>query len=154
MALARRANGFTLIEVMLVVALVGILAMIAVPTYVSYIGDREITETITDIRDLEKEIELFKLEWRQYPSDLSALGLADLEDPWGNPYQYLNLTDGSPGTAGKARKDKFLVPINSSYDLYSMGPDGASVAPLTAAASRDDIVRANDGGFVGVASEY
>jgi general secretion pathway protein G len=55
---------------------------------------------------------------------------------------------------GQQRKDRNLVPINSDYDLYSMGPDGRSVSPLTAQASRDDIIRANDGGFVGKASDY
>ena len=55
---------------------------------------------------------------------------------------------------GKLRKDKFLVPLNSDYDLYSMGPDGKSVPPLTAKASRDDILRANDGEFFGPAHLY
>lgn len=52
------------------------------------------------------------------------------------------------------RKDHSLVPINSDYDLYSMGPDGKSQAPLTANASRDDIIRANNGAFYGKASNY
>ena len=55
---------------------------------------------------------------------------------------------------GHARKDHSLVPINTDFDLYSMGPDGRSSPPLTAKASRDDIVRANDGAFVGVAADY
>jgi general secretion pathway protein G len=74
-----------------------------------------------------------------------------LLDPWGAPYVYLNL-DGVP--IGLMRKDQALVPINSDYDLYSKGPDGASVAPLTAMASRDDIVRGNNGAFIGVAADY
>ncbi len=52
------------------------------------------------------------------------------------------------------RKDRFLVPLNTGFDLYSMGPDGRSVAPLTAAASRDDVVWANDGAFIGPASDF
>ncbi len=52
------------------------------------------------------------------------------------------------------RKDRFLVPLNSDFDLYSKGPDRKSVPPLTAEASRDDIIRANDGGYIGLASEY
>ena len=55
---------------------------------------------------------------------------------------------------GQARKDRFLVPINSDYDLYSMGPDGGSVPPLTAALSRDDIIRANNGDYFGLASGF
>ena len=61
---------------------------------------------------------------------------------------------GGGGGMGQARKVKFLVPINSRYDLYSMGKDGASVSPLTAKSSRDDIIMANDGGFVGLAKNY
>ena len=65
-----------------------------------------------------------------------------MTDPWGHAYQYTSHTDGS--TRGSWRKDKNIVPINSDFDLYSMGKDGTSVPPLTAQASRDDIVRAND----------
>ena len=78
----------------------------------------------------------------------------DMRDPWDNPYEYLNVQSNAPGTKGKRRKDKNLVPINSDYDLYSCGPDGVSVPPLTAMASRDDIIRANNGAFVGVAADY
>jgi general secretion pathway protein G len=46
------------------------------------------------------------------------------------------------------------VPINTDFDLYSMGPDGRSAPPLTASDSRDDIVRANNGRFVGIAADY
>ena len=52
------------------------------------------------------------------------------------------------------RKDRFLIPINTSFDLYSMGKDGKSAAPLTAQASQDDVIWANDGSFVGLASQY
>ncbi len=52
------------------------------------------------------------------------------------------------------RKDRFLVPINSDYDLYSKGKDGESKAPLSPKVSHDDIIRANDGAFVGLASEF
>jgi general secretion pathway protein G len=55
---------------------------------------------------------------------------------------------------GQMRKDRFLVPINSTYDLYSKGKDGRSVMGLTANDSRDDIIRANDGAFIGLASDY
>jgi general secretion pathway protein G len=54
----------------------------------------------------------------------------------------------------QTRKDKNLVPLNSDFDLYSKGPDGESVPALTAGVSRDDIVRANDGAFIGVAADY
>ncbi|MFQ5930741.1 MAG: prepilin-type cleavage/methylation domain-containing protein, partial [Acidobacteriota bacterium] len=88
------------------------------------------------------------------PGDLDQLGRGDLRDPWGNPYQYLNFGTLGKGGKGKMRKDKFLVPINSRYDLYSMGKDGKSTPPLTAKNSWDDVIRANDGAFLGLGSEY
>ena len=75
-----------------------------------------------------------------------------MRDPWGNADQYLSHDDVKG--KGNFRKDKNIVPINSDYDLYSMGPDGDSVPPLTATPSRDDIVRANNGRFVGIAADY
>jgi general secretion pathway protein G len=57
-------------------------------------------------------------------------------------------------TTGQVRKDRFLVPINSDYDLYSVGPDGMSASPLTAKISQDDIIRASDGLFIGRACDF
>jgi general secretion pathway protein G len=75
-----------------------------------------------------------------------------MRDPWGNPYQYVNHDDKA--SRGKWRRDKNIVPINTDFDVFSMGKDGDSRPPLTAKASRDDIVRANNGRFTGLASEY
>jgi general secretion pathway protein G len=79
-------------------------------------------------------------------------GFGAHSDPWGRPHQFTKL-QGINGK-GKARKDKNLNPLNADYDLYSVGPDGLTALPLTAKAARDDIVRANNGAFVGVASDY
>jgi general secretion pathway protein G len=46
------------------------------------------------------------------------------------------------------------VPINSDFDFYSMGKDGRTTAPLTAAQSQDDVIRASDGGFIGLGKDY
>jgi general secretion pathway protein G len=61
---------------------------------------------------------------------------------------------GRGGAIGQARKDRFLVPLNSTFDLYSMGKDGESQPPVSARVSHDDIIRANDGGFVGLAARF
>lgn len=50
--------------------------------------------------------------------------------------------------------DRSLHPLNSDFDLYSMGKDGNTAKPITAKISQDDIIRANDGGFVGLARRY
>ncbi len=99
-------------------------------------------------------IDLYRTNNRVFPNSLADINMAGKLDPWNHPYKYLNLSPVPHGMNGKVRKDKNLVPINSDFDLYSMGKDGASQAPLTAAASRDDVVRANDGRFVGLASDY
>ena len=47
-----------------------------------------------------------------------------------------------------------MVPVNSDYDLYSMGADGDSQTPFTAEASQDDIVRCGNGSYIGLVSNY
>jgi general secretion pathway protein G len=65
----------------------------------------------------------------------------------------VNIVAAGPGN-GDCRKDGKPNPLNSDYDLYSMGADGDSMGPLSATASRDDIVRANNGAFIGLGEEY
>ena len=60
----------------------------------------------------------------------------------------------APHGNGHARKDKVLKPLNSDFDLYSVGPDGQTQASLTSSVSRDDVVRARDGAFIGTAAEF
>ena len=74
-------------------------------------------------------------------------------DPWGRPYAYLNIAAAGGGVGG-FRKDKNLNPLNTDFDLYSSGKDGASSGPLSAQDSRDDIVRANNGSFIGKGEDY
>lgn len=145
-------DGFTLLELMVVIALLGILSGIGIPTYNSYIEKAKIFRTMSEIKLLEKEIKEFQEENGFFPDSLDDIRRGDLKDPWGNNYQYLNI-ETSTGL-GKMRKDRFLVPLNTDFDLYSMGKDGDSQSPLTAEVSHDDIIRANDGEYIGIASEY
>ena len=146
--------GFTLIELMIAMGIAGLLAVIAIPNYLSYKDRATIANVVTEIKILEKQIAAYVVDNGHLPNSLGDLGGAVPTDPWGNPYQYLNIADAPKGGKGKMRKDHFMVPVNSDYDLYSMGKDGKSVSPFTAKASRDDIVRANNGGFVGPVSEF
>ena len=148
----RVARGVTLIELLIVLAIISTLSAIAVPTFQAYIDKTRVTRAMADIQMISLEISAYQAENDAVPASLAEVGYDTLRDPWGNLYQYLNI-ETAQGT-GKLRKDKFLVPINSDYDLYSMGKDGESQAPLTAKASRDDIIRANDGGYIGLASGY
>ena len=146
------SRGFTLIELMVGVAIVVVLALIALPAYSEYVERTRVNHAIADIRVLSAMVRKYDDDNREVPSSLAAAGAAGMRDPWGRPYVYLKL--GDPGAAAKARKNKNLVPINSEFDLYSMGKDGDTKPPLTAKPSHDDVVFANDGGFVGLASAY
>jgi general secretion pathway protein G len=122
-----RQGGFTLIEIMVVVVILGILAAIVVPNIMDAPDKARVTKAKQDLRVLESALELYKLDNFNYPS--SQQGLEALvappsgdppapnwkqggyikalpKDPWGNPYQYLY-----PGTHGE-------------IDLFSFGADG------------------------------
>ncbi len=148
------SDGLTVAELCIALAIVATLAAIAVPAYSDVMERARIIKAIADIRTLEGEIAVFESNQRRLPMDLVEIGHGGLRDPWGRPYEYLNFAAGGPGARGRMRKDRFLVPLNSAYDLYSTGKDGDSKPPLTAKASWDDVVRANDGGYVGLASSY
>ncbi|HEY3381968.1 MAG TPA: prepilin-type N-terminal cleavage/methylation domain-containing protein [Vicinamibacterales bacterium] len=145
-------TGFTLLELLLVVGLLGTLAAISIPTYFRALERARVTRAIGDIKNISLTISVRMVQTGTYPDSLADAGFADLLDPWGHSYQYLKLF-GTKNRGG-ARKDKNLVPLNDDFDLYSMGKDGASAGPLTAKASRDDVVRANSGGFIGLAADY
>jgi general secretion pathway protein G len=110
-----------------------------------------VARATADIRILDSEIGVFQAGKGRLPTSLAEIGRGTLKDPWGNPYEYLEFAAGPPGLV---RKDLSLVPLNSTYDLYSKGKDGQSQPALTASVSRDDIIRANDGGYIGPASGY
>lgn len=139
---------------MSVVAITAVLTTVAYGSYSSAIERAKIAQATVDIAKIHSAIEKYRLNHNdKLPASLAELGL-DLKDPWGEAYAYLNF-DTLPGKAkGPVRKDHNLVPLNSRYDLYSKGPDRVSRPPLTARASRDDIILANDGMFIGPASDY
>lgn len=120
-----KQTGFTLIEIMVVVVILGILAALVVPKIMSRPDDARITKVKQDIQAISAALELYRLDNFIYPDTdegLEALVTrpasdpknwkeggylaSNPTDPWGNPYQYL-----SPGT-------------RSEFDLYSLGADG------------------------------
>lgn len=147
------SQGFTLIELLITMAVILTLAALAVPNLMSAWNQARTAKAIGDINTIEDEIAAYQnLNNGALPDDLSQIGYGNYLDPWGNPYQYLNHSTMKGN--GQARKDRFLVPLNADYDLYSMGPDGKSSPPITASPSQDDIIRAANGSYVGPAADF
>jgi general secretion pathway protein G len=150
----RYSRAYTLIELALVVIMVGLVYGMVAPAARYYIDKAKETVIENVIEDMAESIDDYFNLNGQYPDSLvDVFGEIPL-DEWGNPYQYLRINGGPKKGKGKLRKDKNLVPINSDYDLYSMGPDGKSASPLTASISKDDIVRGRNGTFFGVAADF
>lgn len=132
----RRPSGFTIIEILLAVAILGIIAAFAVSAYQNYYYQAQVTAAIGGIKSLEVVITQFQSDNAgALPDSLSDVGAGNKLDPWGHPYQYLIIPTGKVKGPKLERKDKSLHPINTDYDLYSVGKDGQSVAPLTASVS-------------------
>ncbi len=144
-------RGLTIVELMLGVVVATVIAVTAAVAYTQIVNKGRITQAISDIRAIEQEIVHYEYVQRALPASLDDLRSAPKADPWGRPYRYLDLSKAAPGAA---RKDRFLVPLNSTFDLYSLGRDGRTKAPLNAATAKDDVVRANDGAYVGLAADY
>lgn len=123
----RRDAGFTLIEIMVVIAIIGILATLIVPKIMGRSDEARVTAAKHDVGTLVQAFKLYRLDIGRYPTteqgikalvekptsepipqNWKAGGYLDSipKDPWGNPYQYVN-----PGT-------------RSEIDVYSFGADG------------------------------
>ena len=149
---ADTGSGFTLVELIIVVAILVAVAGIVVPNYLSSVETARVVKAVEEIRAISTDIEMFRNQNGDIPIDLAEIGRDTELDPWGRPYEYLNF-DTVNGNAQK-RKDKNLVPINTEYDLYSRGLDGDTTGALTAKMSHDDVIRADDGAFIGLAIKY
>ena len=138
-----KQQGFTLLEVMVVIVILGILASMVVPNLLGSQEKANVQKAVSDINALETSLTMYKMDNYNFPSTEQSLEAltkqTDIEplprrfqedsyikrlpqDPWGNDYQLLN-----PGEHGK-------------YDVFSMGPDGE-------AGTEDDIGNWNLGDY-------
>lgn len=151
----RFCPGFTFLEVAIAVSILGLIAAVAVPSYLGYRNKAKFNTALSELQHLDMEIYQYRYDTGELPDALVDLGKSGIADPWGRPYQYLRIDGGTtPGLNGKRRRDKNANPVNSDYDLYSMGKDGKTTAQFTAQTARDDIVRANDGQYWGLAEDH
>lgn len=149
-----RPNGMGLLDLIVALVVFSLFVALAVPAYTGMVNRGRVAGAIGDVGSIAVEIQRFAVNNNdRLPATLDELAMELPKDPWGNDYQYFNIRAAGPGN-GPYRKDGNLNPINTDFDLYSMGADGESAGPLKAGQSRDDIVRANNGAFIGLGEDY
>jgi general secretion pathway protein G len=131
-----------------------LLLSIAVPTYFDRVQRLKISQATRDLATIAMGIERYRTMNFRLPLALTDVSGLPATDPWGHAYAYLSFAAPIPGIKGQIRKDHNLHPLNSEFDLYSLGADGMSTPALTAKASRDDVIWARDGSFIGLASDF
>lgn len=138
--------------VALVVAMM--LVTLALPSYERYATRAKVSAAMGDIAKLSLAVESFRLNNNdRIPLTLAEMGVPIPLDPWDQSYEFLNIAAAGEGN-GALRKDGKLNPLNTDFDLYSVGKDGESAGSLSARQSRDDVVRANNGAFIGLGEDY
>jgi len=147
-------RGFTLVELVIVLGIAALVLAMTVPMVGRYIERGKVSQAVSDLAEMSKAVHVYEKTHGALPESLDEVTAYNgpRSDPWGYAYQYFNLRTAHGN--GQARQDKILRPLNSDFDLYSIGPDGLTLPSLAKPESRDDIVRARDGAFVGPASEF
>ncbi|HSD52437.1 MAG TPA: prepilin-type cleavage/methylation domain-containing protein [Candidatus Methylomirabilis sp.] len=156
-ASARREGGeaaraITIVELLIAAAIVVTLAGIGFPAYNRYRYNADVAKTILDVRTVEQDIYQFEGENGRIPDGLEEVGREGNLDPWKRQYQFLN--NSTKKGKGQARFDKLNKPLNTDFDLYSLGRDGVTTPKIDTPESLDDIVRALDGQYVGLSAEF
>ena len=150
------SSGFTIIEVLIVVFIIGVLATIAFFGYGTYVEKARVVSAISEINTITKDIRIYMVDHPTPPVDLAIpeIGYGNFNDPWGRPYQYVNHLDPLQLPLARTKPGTGIINPESDFDVYSMGRDGLSFPNIDVAQSHDDIIRAGDDHFIGKASRY
>ncbi|MDD5284351.1 MAG: prepilin-type N-terminal cleavage/methylation domain-containing protein [Desulfuromonadaceae bacterium] len=150
LCLFRSRGAFSLVELLMVIAIIGALAAIAIPAFSNYIESARRSRTMSDMRTIDNAITAYALDHNNdFPATLADADVGNLLDAWKNPYEYQILSGGG----ATPLEDSIGVVLNTDYDLYSKGSDGASAVSAADPTSGDDIVRTNNGQYVGRRSD-
>jgi len=137
-------RGFTLVELLIVVAIVGILASIATSGYALFREKANVVKATQDIRNFEKDIVGYVTDKTTLPASLEELGRQNLLDPWGRPYVY----------STTLHRTNIGTNINTDFELYSKGVDGLTADSINDSTSLDDIIRADNGAYCSSSKKY
>jgi prepilin-type N-terminal cleavage/methylation domain-containing protein len=136
-------KGFSLVELITVVLIIAALSAMVIPSYNNYINKSKNARAMSEIRTLTTEISAWSLDHNNTnPPNLAAIGRDNYLDPWKRPYEYKTIP---------VLEDPFGARLlNTDFDIYSKGIDGAGTPVAGDPGNKDDIVRSNDGAFVGL----
>jgi general secretion pathway protein G len=140
----------TRLELVALIAVVLALASIGVPAFEGYLQRARVARAVSEIGTMGLALHRWQQDHDALPATLAEAGIAGT-DPWGRPYVYVRAAGAA---AGQRRRDGKRATLNTDFDLYSRGADGETSMPLTEPASRDDVVRARDGAYIGLAVNY
>ncbi|MEE9502844.1 MAG: prepilin-type N-terminal cleavage/methylation domain-containing protein [Candidatus Aminicenantaceae bacterium] len=146
--------AFTLIELLIVLAIIATLMGVGMPLYQNQLERARIMVAVSDIESMKERIKDFLFEERRMPDNLTEVPGAKRQDPWGSPYEYLRIEGNRDVAKFIWRKDQWEIPVNTDYDLFSLGKDGVTAQKFRDEESWDDIIRCNDGTYVGLVSDY
>ena len=147
-------KGFTLVEFSIAILVAVLVIGTATPAYMYLVNKARTNKTIDEIRNMQRDINRYERKNNRYPNSLLEIYPQHPSDPWGNLYQYLNIKNASNPNLINPRTDNNFRKLNVDYDLYSTGPDALSLSPIGASESQDDIVRGDNGDYIGLAREF
>jgi len=87
----RHRDGFTLVELLVAITVLGALSAIAIPQFASYIAQQNVGRAVNDMRALDNRIQNYKMSNDVYPPSVNDVPEGNLSDPWGRPYEYLQI---------------------------------------------------------------